>query len=577
MIEHVKDIHYYMELFKKRKKLIIIPALIIIITSTTIALSLRPVFESTCTILIEEQQIPPDFVRSTVTGFADQRIQSLTQQILSRSKLIDIIDQLNLYPEMTARYTKDEIAKKMRKSIRIDMISAMFGDRSRRSPSGQGDISIAFTISYQGHDPGTLQKVTGTLASLYLEQNIKQRESQAQSTTKFLEFELKNLEKRIQSLGDQIAKFKEEHAGMLPELQQFNMAQAERLESEIKQLDINIRAAEERRMYLEGQIATVQQEGTGAADPVSRLRAIQVNLADLRAKFSEDHPDVRKLLREKAELEKMVGRKGKSDSLRQQKLADLKMELANKQGKYSGEHPDIIKIKKEIKRLEAEIAAKKPDNTVETDSGSQAYLNLSTQIKVSGTEIESLKKQRIYTVEKLKECRRRLEETPKIEQEYLALRRDYNNAQQKHQEVMNKILEARIAEGMEEHQKGEKFKIIEPANYPATPIKPNRPVIIMSGVFFGLMVGFGVVILMDNLDHSVKSADELAWLTGVQVLGTIKRIRIPEDEQKESYRRRIIYGAVGLSLITGLLIFHFFYMDLNILVAKIINFAKKRI
>ncbi|MBI5787852.1 MAG: hypothetical protein HZA78_03225 [Candidatus Schekmanbacteria bacterium] len=580
MREQVKDIRYYLEIFQKRKKLLIIPALVILLTVTVVALLLPPVYESSCTILIEEQQIPADFVRSTVTGFAEQRIQSLTQQLLSRSRLLEIIEKFDLYPEMKEKYTKEEITKKMRKDIKIDMISAEFGDRPRprKAASGQTGIMIAFTISYRGQDPGKLQKAAGTLSSLYLEQNIKLRESQAQSTTQFLEAELKNLEKRIQFLGEQISKFKEKHEGMLPELQQFNLSQAEHLENDIKQLDVNIRGAEERKIYLEGQLATVRKDsmatGGERGDPVSRLRALEVALADMRSKFSADHPDIRKLLREKGELEKIVGKEGGSGSQGRQKLAELKMELAQKQGKYSEQHPDILKLKKEIEQLEGEQRAKKP-SLPDMEADNPSYVSLLTQIKAAGIETDSLKKQRANLVEKLQTYRKRLEGTPKVEQEYLAFQRDYANAHQKHQEVMNKILEARIAEGMEEHQKGEKFSIIDAANFPEEPIQPKRPLIIMAGLFFGLITGCGVVLMADSLDHSVKTPDELAWLTGMPVLGSIKQITIPEDVQRERSKRRVIWATIGVSLVLALVLFHLFYMDFHILMAKILRFVHK--
>ena len=584
MKEQVKDIRYYLDLLKKKKKIAIILALVIFTTVTVVALLLPPVYQSTCTILIQEQQIPPDFVRSTVTGFAEQRIQSLNQQLLSRTKLMDIIKQFNLYPDMKERYTREEIVKKMRKDIGIDMISAEFGGRGRGkrggSSSSQSGMMIAFTISYRGQNPAKLQKVTGTLASLYLEQNIKLREYQAQSTTKFLEAELKDIEGRIQSLGDQITKFKEQHEGMLPELLQFNMGRADQLDKDIRQTNVNIKAAEERRIYLEGQLATVKKEnflaGSNkvAGNPAMRLKVLEVTLADLRSKFSPDHPDIKKLLREKAELEKMLGGKVGSGSQGREKLAQLKMELSQKQGKYSAQHPDIVKLKKEIELLEKEPKGRKSKSPEEA-SNNPAYFSLLSQIEVAKTEVESLKKQRAVMEDKLKMYRKRLEETPKLEQQYLALQRDYANAHRKHQEVMNKIYEARISEGMEEHQKGEKFSIIDPANYPEKPIKPNRPVIILSGLFFSIFVGLGTVVLVDSLDHSVKSPDELAWLTGMPVLGSIKQIRIMEDAQRKKSRKHIIIAAIGVLLIIAVVIFHFVYMDLYIFMAKLSRLVAK--
>jgi len=584
MTEQIKDIRDYLSILQKRKKYFIIPAVVLFITVSAVAVLLPSTYESTSTILIEDQQIPPEFVRSTVTGFADQRIQSLTQQILSRTKLGEIIQQFNLYPEMREKYTREEILEKMRGDIKLDTISAEAAEGGKKPAgrrAGQSGITIAFSISYRGKNPDMVQKVAGTLASLYLEQNLKIREAQAKTTTQFLEAESKELRERIQNLGNKIAAFKREHEGIQPELMQFNLSQAERLDQEIKQIDNHIKTAEDRRLYLEGQLATVKPDSpvTGAGgervmDPQARLRALQVSLADLQAKFSEDHPDIRKVKREMAELEKLVGQQGISGSLRRQKLTQLKAELAQKQGKYSDQHPDIRKLKNEIARLEQQPEKTGPTKPV-TDAENPAYISLTTQIETAKHEVASLQRQKEALKEKQKIFTRRLEETPKLEQEYFALQRDYTNATAKYQEVMNKIMEARISEGMEEHQKGEKFTLIDPASYPEKPIKPKRMLIFLAGLIGSLGAGLAFVVLAEQMDHSLRNAKELAAVTGLPVLGSISRIETREDVEADRRKRFMIWASTGLALFLGLTVFHFLYMDLWVLTAKLTRLLHK--
>jgi len=582
-MEQGQDILHYWAVLKTRKNYFIWPALIVFVVAVTIALLLPRIYQSSSTILIEEQQIPPDFVRSTVTGFADQRIQSLTQQILSRIKLWEIIQQFNLYPEMKGKLTQEEIIEKMRDSIKLETISAEIAERpkGRSRVTGTQGITIAFSIAYRGRNPETVQKVAGTLASLYLEQNLKFRGEQAKTTTQFLEAELKELQERIGVLGDKITKFKQEHEGVTPDLYQYNLTTAERLENEVKQLDNVIRATEDRKIYLEGQLATVNPDtpiigGTGerVIDPKTRLRALEVQLADLQAKFSDDHPDIRKVRRETAELKKLVGQKGGSTSMRRQKLTQLKAELAQKQGKYSDEHPDVRKLKNEIALLEQEPEKESFPKPV-TEPENPAYINLTTQVQATANEIASMQRQRASLKEKVQMYHRRLEQTPTLEQEYLALQRDYNNAHTKHQEVMNKILEARISEGMEEHQKGEKFTIIDPASFPQKPVSPKRWLIILAGLIMSLGTGVGAVALMEHVDHSIKSGDELTRLTGLPVLGSIARIQTREDVNQRQRKRNLIWAVTGFSLIIGLVLLHFFYMDLWVLTARLMRLARK--
>jgi succinoglycan biosynthesis transport protein ExoP len=583
MKEQPKDVRDYVAILLKRKRYFFIPFVVLFIIVSAVALLLPAIYESSSTILIEDQQIPPEFVRSTVTGFADQRIQSLTQQILSRTRLWEIIQQFHLYAELKEKYTREEIIQKMRDNIRLDTISAEVaaGQKAPARKPGQAGITIAFSISYRGKSPETVQKVAGTLASLYLEQNLKTREAQAKTTTQFLEAEAKELREHIHLMGEKIAAFKEAHEGIQPELYQFNLSQADHLDQDIKQIDNQIRTTQDRKIYLEGQLATVKPDspiigssGERVLDPRDRLRALEVKLADLQAKFSPDHPDVRQALREKAELEKLVGQQGGSASLKRQKLTQLKAKLAQMQGKYSDEHPDIRKLKHEIARLEQEPGKDEPVKPV-SDAENPAYVSLTTQIESAKNEIASLERQRETLKAKRKMYNQRLEESPKLEQAYFALQRDYKNSTDKYQEVMNKILEARISEGMEEHQKGEKFTLIDPASYPEKPVKPKRMLIILAGFILSLGSGLGTVALVEQQDHSVKNADELTSFTGSPVLGTIIRIRTKEELILARHKRQLTWMISGLVLIIGLTLFHFLCMDLWVLTAKLLRLARK--
>jgi polysaccharide biosynthesis transport protein len=577
-MEPEKDIRHLTATLLARKHYFIWPAAAILLISVVVAMSLPPVYESTSTILIEEQQIPPDFVRSTVTGFADQRIQSLNQLILSRTKLLEIIRQFDLYPEMQEKYTQEEIIENMRDDIKVNLIGAEVGDRKKRGSQSQG-VTIAFTIAYQGKNPAMVQKVAGTLASLYLQENIKIREQQAKTTTQFLEAELRGIQERIQNIGQQITEFKAKHEGILPELQQFNRAQAENLERQVEQLNVQIRAIEERKIYLEGQLATVDPQTTASGervmDPATRLRVLEVALIDLESRYSPEHPDVAKIKREIATLAKVTKGSGISLALKRDKLTQLQAELTQKQGSYSDQHPEVVKLKKEISELEKVPERAKPGQETIAQSGNPAYINLLTNIHAAANEIQALKTQREGLGAKLSSYRQRLEEGPKVEQEYLALTRDYQNAHTKHQEIMNKILEARIAEGMEESQKAEKFTLIDPASYPEKPVAPKRGLIVLTGLVLGLGAGVMMVALTENLDHSVKTVDELASLTGKPILGSVARMVSPEEVARDQQRRRVIWSLTGVSLLAGLIIFHFFVRDLWTVVSSLSRLVGK--
>lgn len=568
-----------LQAWRFRKWYFILPALIIPLAAVILAFQLPRVYESKSTILIEEQQIPPEYVRSTVTGYADQHVQVLTQQILSRTKLWEIVEKFNLYPRERQKDSREDILEKMRKDIIFQTISAEVQDKKKGRAAGTQSFTIAFSIAYRGEDPLTVQKVTGTLSSLYLEQNLKFREEQAQTTTKFLEAELKELRDRIDFLGGKIADFKEKNPGTLPELQQFNQTQVVNLENEVRRLDSEIQSAQNQKIYLEGLLGTAQvyrTETPDAAlkDPRTRYHTLNEELKNLRAKFSEDHPDVQRLLKEKTQLEQFLKMRKSGDIQNQWKLAQLQADLAAKEGKYSEQHPDVKKLKNEIAQLMAEAQKGNPTLS-DIDLANPAQMNIITQSQQLTNQINTLTQLRLKQQEKLASFRQRLEAAPKIEQEYLALQRDYQNAHAKYHEVMNKLMEARISEGMEQHQKGEKFTIIDPASYPEEPIKPKKLLIALAGLFLGLGCGLACMLGRENLDTSIKSVDELAGLTKVPPLAIIGNITTVYDLAQQRRRRYLILTAACLSVLVAILCFHFFYMDLWILMSKLERLANK--
>ncbi|MDD3581163.1 MAG: GNVR domain-containing protein [Desulfobacca sp.] len=564
-----QNIFSVLEIWKFRKKYFFLTTLPILIAIAIYAFRMSPVYESSSTILIEEQQIPPEFVRSTVTGFADQHIQLLNQQILSRPRLEEVIERFDLYKGMRQTAPKEQVIERMRRDISFKTISADVRDRR----TGSNEMTIAFKISYRGGNPATVQRVAGTLASLYLEQNLKFREEKAQTTTLFLQSGLKELQERIDTLGQQITAFKEQNEGLLPEEQPFNRAQVERLETEIKQADNTIRNAESQKIYLESLVSKVQpgskdQSGEQIPGARERLQLLKEQMPQLRARYSPEHPELQRLSREKAELEKMLREDGQSEAHRQQKLINLKAELAQKQGLYGEQHPEIRRLQTEIAQLSRE-ADKTDPLSADLALADPAQVNLVTQVNQLNVEIAGLQRQKQNLQEKLTIYRQRLEQAPRAEHEYLGLQRDYQNAQAKYHDVMNKLLEARIGEGLEEHQKGEKFTLIEAAMLPEQPIKPNRPLILFAGLICSVVAGAAVMTAAEVMDHSVKSPEELSWLTETAPLGIITNIQTSYDLKRKKQRLRFILATICLGSVLGLLLFHFFVKDLGMVLGKI--------
>jgi len=570
-----KEIKDLKGIIRRGKKAFIFSILPIFILAVVIAFILPPIYLSQSTILIEGQQIPTEYVQSTVTGYVDERLQVITQRIMSRSRLMEIIDRFNLYEEMKERYTTEEVIKKMREDIALETISADVVDRSGRATTA----TIAFTLSYEGKNPYTVQKVANVLTSLYLEQNLETREQRASETTTFLEQERDELKEQIDAIQTEISNFKNTHSGELPEYMQINFQAIDRLERDLDQVDMQIRSLQERNIYLQGQIANVDpltpivtEDGKSFKHPKERLKSLRLELITLQSTLSEKHPDIKKLKREIEELEAEAGES--DDSIAKiRRLTDLQGQLAVLKGKLGPKHPDVIKLSKEVSLLSEEVeklqiekatlkvAEEKPDNP--------AYINLMTQIASVEMEVKAFLQHKEEIKQKIEEYQEKIERTPLLEKEYNDLMNDYANAKYKYNEVMNKLMEARIAQGMEETQRGERFTIIDPAQLPEKPHKPNRLAIILIGFVLALGAGVGIAAAQEAIDTTVKTADEINAITGMPVFSTISLIETDEERLARRKKRWLWVLAVIVVIVLALVLFNFFVMPLDILWIKI--------
>jgi len=567
-----KGIHDYIRFFKRRKKAFLIPFILIFISIFVLAVSLPPLYRSTATILIEEQEIPPELIRSTVTGYVEERLQAITQQIMSRPRLLEVINRFNLYANVRDKLTIDEIVEKMRNSVKLETISIEIPNPRARS------ATIAFTLSYEGKDPNTVQQVTNYLASLYLEQNLKNRETKARETTKFLEAQIKILKEQIEELDKRIASFKEEHLTELPELMELNLQTLRQMNSEIARLEDQIATLQERKIYLEGQLANINpylpiitETGERILTPEKRLALLKNEYISAIATLSPKHPDVLRLKKEIESLEKEVKlREELQNDLK--RLKNLESRLASLKGQLSDKHPDIKNLKREIAQLKKKIDqfSQQLESTVTKEPDNPSYINISTQIASTEMEIQNLKKQRQELQKKIEDYQKRLERTPEVERKYQDLLRDKANAETKYRELMDKLMEAKVAEELEESQKGERFTIIDPPQYPTKPFKPNRLAIILIGFILSTGAGIAVASIIEYSDRSIKSARDIASITTIPVIGVLPIIETEEDIARKKKKKLATYiGGILLVIIICLAFIHLYVVKLNLLWYKI--------
>lgn len=512
----------YLALLKRRKWGIIVPFCLVFLIATAVALFLAPIYRSVSTILIEEQEIPADFVMTTVTSYAEQRLQVINQRIMSSSRLLEIINRFNLYSDLANKWTTEEIVEKMRDDVKLDFINADIVDRRTGRPTA---ATIAFTLSYEGEaQPQTVQSVANVLASLFLEENLKVRQKQVSETSEFFKQEYEKIKLDLDAQNSRIATFKEKHVNELPELLQVNMQSLNNNEVNSERFSEQIRALRERANYLETQLASTAQE-----IPSTRITADETT------------------------------------------LENLKVDLVHLKARYSDSYPDVIKTKAEIKKLEERLASgervvsraeqEQPDNP--------AFVTISSQLASVKSELQSTINQKKEYEEKADMFRRRISATPEVEREYQQLLNERDTNQAKLDDLGRKLLESRVAEGLETDQKGERFTIIDPARLPEKPYKPNRLAIMLIGLVLGIGAGVGYAAIAEFSDRAVYSSNDLYLATLLPVLAIIPELTTAREIAAQVRKKKLLIVGALISVVALVILFHVFVMDINVFFAKL--------
>lgn len=571
MEEQEKTLQDYLAILSRRKFPMLVIMMAVFLLGVVVALVWPPTYRSSATILIQEQEIPADLVRSTVTSYATQRIQTISQRVMTRGNLMQIIEKYGLYEKERKRKTTEEILETMRKDIGLNMIDADVVDPRSGRPMA---ATIAFTLSYEGQFPDATQRVAGELTSLYLAENLKTRKEKASETVVFLTDEAQKISQSITEVETKLAEFKEKNASSLPELAALNYATLDRTERELDQVAAEERALDERRFMLEGQLAqinplTMMQSSTGERilDPESRLKALTAEYASLTAKYSEEHPDVVKVKREMEGLTQQTGA-ATSTNETAQKLSTARTELAMVQQKYSTDHPDVVRLKKVVAELEKQLigAERLPEQkAVINKPDNPAYIQVQSQLDSVKSEIKSARERKQKLQNKLADYEARVAQAPQIERDYLALTREHESTLRRFQDLTARQMEAQIGQELENESKGESFQLIDPAQYPERPVKPNRFAITFLSLILAVFCGFVYAFIAESLDGTVRGVKSISVLLTTAPLAVVPEIFVPSD-----YYRRKRFNKVAISVMLGsflivVLSIHFFWSPLDVL------------
>jgi polysaccharide chain length determinant protein (PEP-CTERM system associated) len=472
----------------RRKWWAILPAVLIATVAFLWIRTLPNQYMSDTLILVVPQQVPEAYVRSTVTTRIEDRLQTITQQILSRTRLERIIQDFNLYPELRKTAIMEDVVERMRASIAVQVV--------------KGD---AFRVSFTSDDARTAMRVTERLASLFIEENLRDREVLAEGTNQFLEAQLEDARRRLVETEHKVEEYKKQYDGQLPEQRDANMQGLHNAEMQLQALIDSLNRDRDRKLALERLIADMEaaevvvvqtpaptssaRDADGlpiGATAAQQLDAAQASLQGLQMKMKDTHPDVQRQKRLIAELQKKVD----AEALARPVSAPATAAETFKKNR-------LAEARAELQKVDKQIADK--------------------------TEGEQKLRGAMGTYQK------RIESAPARDGELTELTRDYRTLQSMYTTLLSKKEDSKVAANLERRQIGEQFKILDPARLPERPTSPNRRQLQMMGM--GVAVGLGIVLagLIEYLDKTLKSemdvraALNLVVLAGIPILPDVKR------------------------------------------------------
>ena len=573
VFEDAKTLRDYVAIGRRRWRVAVWSFVVVLSIGAATAVLIPPVYRSSATILIEQQEIPQDLVRSTISSFADQRIQQIRQRVITTSNLLNIIREHGLYADEIDRKPREVILEKMRGDIHLNLISADVVDPRSGRPTV---ATIAFTVAYDNRSAERAARVANELTSLYLQDNSQSRRQQAAETSAFLADEAKRLSEEITQLEARLAEFKQANLDRLPDLAQLNLQLVTRAEQELDDIQRDKALLAQRVVYLDTQLAqlsptkdTVGDNGSVVLGPADRLRVLESSLVAMRGVYKPDHPDVVRTEKTIAALRAEIGETTDERASLDKELEALQAERAVLLDRYSEEHPDVVRLDKQIAATSERIAALPETPSAPTAAPQRvdnpAYLQLAAQRATTDLDSKALKDREKSVRARLADVEKRLMETPGVERDYHALARNLESARLKFQEVSAKQMEAVVAQNLENDAKSEHFTLIEPPLQPQRPIAPNRWLILALGTVVALVAAFCAIALREAFDASVHGVQELGRLARAMPLGIIPAIRTTEELRARSRQRRTYAAATVGTVLALVLIAHFFVAPLDVL------------
>ena len=489
----------YLNAAKRRKWTIILATIGVFAASTVVAVRLPNIYRAETVVMVDPQQIPSNYVASTVSSTIADRLSTIQQQVLSPSRLQKLIDSMGLYTKLRARASQEDIIRMMQSSISVEL------------NTGNARLST-FKIAFSAKNPEEAAQVANQLAAVFIEENLKVREEQSEGTASFLERQLEETKKELEEKEREVQEMKTKNAMDLPDSKQYHMEILGNLRGQLQASQDRVNRTEQERVYLQSMMVnshpTIDLDSGASGPNVSprqgEIQKLESKLADLQARYGPLHPDVRRVQSDLDELRK----KDETDKAKAPPEAQIPPEAIAASARQNPV------LKSQLNKLKQEI-----------DEQTKLQAQLQQQIDFHAAKLEQI---------------------PVFEQKIVGLMRDYDTLRAHYTSLLDKKLSADMANALESRQKAERFVVLDPAVPPGKPFSPRRPLICLAGLFGGLLSGIGLAAVIEMSDESVRSEAEASRIVGKPVLAGIPEVL---SEQEERRKLLFAFGAVLLTVV----------------------------
>ena len=478
------DVHEIIELLVRRKFWIIGCLLVIPPVVFFAGRHWPKKYRSETMILVDPQRVPEEYVKATITGDVTDRLQTISEEVMSRTRLLTIANKDGLYQKVREKYGDDSAIAAIRKDITVEIIKGA----SDRSPID------GFKIAYIASTPELAQRVTQQISALFIEENIKERDQDAQGTEQFIDNQLVQARADLAAQDAKIRDFKATHLGTLPEQESANLAMIGEYQSMAQQNSEAIDRANQQKVYLQSMLnVNGGQKPLAAALPATPLQ--------LQLQAAED-------------------------------------QLAAARQKYTDSHPDVIRLRDEVATLKTEVKHQ-PAAVARAASatGPSISQQLESQLLATQEEIKSRTDRQQGLERQVTSLQSRVSSLPAVQQEFESLSRDYTEMQKNYESLLEKQQASGMAASLERHNESERFRVLDPADYPSAPFSPNLLLVNAGGLAGALILGLGLAILAEMRDPTIHNADEAEAYLSVPLIVTLPSIHLDKAIASGAKRR----------------------------------------